>query len=396
MQILFITNAFPNPLQRTKGTYNLQLARGLAQEHTVRVIAPIQWTDEWQGRRKGQGSLNRERCEQIDGMEVHYPRYYYTPKILRAQYGWFFWQSVRRTGRRLLAAQRPDVILGYWAHPDGEAVVRLARQAQIPAAMVVGGSDVLLLTSDASRRRCVLRILEAMDAVVTVSGDLKAKLVGFGIDAQKIHTMSRGVDRERFAPGDRSEARRRLHIPADAKVLVWVGRMVPVKGLDILLDACAKLKERGVGFHLYLVGDGPLQSALEAQVQSGGLSSAVTFVGSVLHEQLADWYRAADYTVLTSHSEGVPNVLLESLACGTPFVASRVGGILELAKDACNRLVPPGDPEVLADALVKALAGPEAGSELAFQGPDCSEAATTLGRILDSLVSVTSEKLCAT
>ena len=97
-----------------------------------------------------------------------------------------------------------------------------------------------------------------------------------------------------------------------------------------------------------LVGDGPQRGRLQARAAAPGLAGRVVFAGAVGHETLPLWYRAADLTVLPSLSEGVPNVLLESLACGTPFVASRVGSIPDLTLDPENDLVPPGDPVALA------------------------------------------------
>jgi peptidoglycan/xylan/chitin deacetylase (PgdA/CDA1 family) len=131
--------------------------------------------------------------------------------------------------------------------------------------------------------------------------------------------------------------------------------MVPVKGLDVLLHACSTLQSHGTSFKLYLIGNGPLRATLEAQCASLGITDHVRFIGSVPHDQLGSWYRAADCTVLSSHSEGIPNVLRESLACGTPFVATRVGGISEIASGPLNRLVDAGDHSALADAVKSIL-----------------------------------------
>jgi glycosyltransferase involved in cell wall biosynthesis len=140
-------------------------------------------------------------------------------------------------------------------------------------------------------------------------------------------------------------------------VLLWVGHMVPVKGLDVLINACALACGRA-DFRLYLIGSGPLREDLVRQAAALGVTDRVQFVGYVAHDQLGDWYRAADMTVLPSHSEGVPNVLLESIASGTPFVASRVGGVPEIADPLIDRLVAPGNPTALADALVDAIIAP--------------------------------------
>jgi glycosyltransferase involved in cell wall biosynthesis len=386
MKLLFLSNVFPNPWQPTKGTFNLELLRALARRHEVRVVAPVSWVEEWQGRRKGGARPGAGRRAVVGGIETHYPRFYYPPKVLRSLYGEFFWYSVRPTVRRLLDESRPDAVIGYWAHPDGEAALRVARSVNVPGVVMVGGSDVLLLARQSRRRRCVAAVLRQADAVVTASRDLKEKVAAFGIDPGKIHVAYRGVATDRFIPGDRHEARRRLGIPVDRPTLLWVGRMVPVKGLDVLLQACGRLRDQGVAFRLHLVGDGPLGKVLEAETHNRGLSGAVSFVGSVPHEALPDWYQAADLTVLPSRSEGVPNVLRESAACGTPFVASRVGGIAEIAEPDRDRLVAPEDPAALAEAIAASLREASPARPAGNSPAGWDEAAEALVRILQPLV----------
>jgi glycosyltransferase involved in cell wall biosynthesis len=267
--------------------------------------------------------------------------------------------SSRRTMRRVMAALRPDCILSYWAHPDGAVAARFAREAQIPSAVIVGGSDVLVLARrPGRRRRSVVRALEATDAVITVGRQLADAVEALGIPASKVHVVYQGIDDALFSPGPATAARGRLGVPETAKVLVSVGSLVPVKGIDTLLEAMSRLTARQHDVKLYLVGDGSSRGALEALAARLGLQSVVRFVGSVEQSALPDWYRAADLTVLASRSEGVPNVLRESLACGTPFVATRVGGVSEIAAGMSSRLVPAEDPGALADAISRALAEP--------------------------------------
>jgi glycosyltransferase involved in cell wall biosynthesis len=252
---------------------------------------------------------------------------------------------------------------------------------------MVGGSDVLVHARQGARRRRVGGVLKTADAVVAVSQDLRAKILEFGVHPEKVHVVPRGVDLGRFAPGDRAEARRRLGIPEEGDVILWVGRMVPVKGLDVLIRACGILRDRGAPARVYLVGDGPSRPALESQSRAGGLSEIVSFVGSQPHDRLPDWYRAADLTVLPSRSEGIPNVLRESLACGTPFVASRVGGIPELAaSDPDSRLVPPDDADALGEAIGRALTARGTDSTPRPRPVSLEESARVLTRILRSLV----------
>jgi teichuronic acid biosynthesis glycosyltransferase TuaC len=355
MRLLFLSNEFPNRCERSKATFNQDLLTALARDHEVTVISPIAWWDELRTRCR-HPFRPWLRTRQVGRLVVHHPRFYYTPGRLRHWYGSFLWWSLRATVSRILRGPQPDCVLSYWAHPDGEAAVRLAQTLGVPSVVMVGGSDVLLLTRDPRRKRCIRRVLQQADAVVAVSRDLANKVVELGVAADRVHVLRRGVDGAVFSPGDRGAARKTLGLPADRRLLLWVGRMVPVKGLDTLLAACDLLRQRGSDFHLCLVGDGPLRPALAAEVRKRGLSGHVTFAGSVAHHQLSPWFQAADLTVLPSRSEGIPNVLLESLACGTPFVASAVGGVPEIAGHAAARLVPPDRPDELAAALAWALA----------------------------------------
>ena len=194
--------------------------------------------------RRGDVSLGRDCQVVCDCVEVHHPRFLYPPGVLREHYGWFFWQSIQGTVRRLISTKLPDVVIGYWVHPDGEAAVRIARLAGVPSAVIVGGSDVLLITRRHGRRRCVLDVLRATDAVVTVNQHLKETIVHLGVEPERIHVWHQGIDETVFGPADRLSAKTRLGIPANHHALVWVGRMVPVKGLDVLLGSCESCRTR--------------------------------------------------------------------------------------------------------------------------------------------------------
>jgi len=363
MRILFLANDFPSPWLPTKGTFNFELARSLAAQHEVQVLAPIPWFSELARRTGISPELTKARTEKRDGLTIYYPRYYYTPKIGRSWYDWYMWYSVKSSLKKL-AVFRPDAVIGYWPFPDGAVAVKFARQIGATSFVMAGGSGILIHAHESKwRRRKIVEALSAADGVLAVSADLRQKTIELGIPAEKVHLVYRGVDRERFSPGDKAGARRRLGLPQRVPLFLWVGRMVPVKGLDVLLQAAAGLQRRGRPFQLILAGDGFERRRFEVVAAALGLGEAARFVGPVLHHELADWFRAADWTVLTSHSEGVPNVLLESHACGTPFIATRVGGVAEIAVDGVDRLVAPADHEEFAEQMSLALATPRADAE---------------------------------
>ena len=378
MRILFLASDFPNPVQPTRGTFNRALAQALSRHHDLRCINPIPWPDRL--RRRGATPAPR-RDTLAGGATVWHPTYYYPPKIFRSGYHrWLSW-SIRGAVAQATASWKPQVMLAYWAHPDGAAAASIAKAISVPSAVIVGGSDVLLLPGDPRRRRAVVAALQQADAVITINRHLQTKVAELGIRPDKIHVWSQGVDREVFRPGDKSAARAKLGIEPDVFTFLCVARLVHVKGIDVLLQACRILADQAAAFRMFIVGDGPLRGDLESQAAALGLREIVTFAGAREPAELGDWYRAADRTVLPSRSEGLPNVLRESLACGTRFIASDVGGIREIAGDA-DVLVAPQDPQALAQAMGRSMTQPPPPPPPL---PDWDESAQALAQILTNL-----------
>lgn len=357
MRVLALTSLYPNPYQPHRAAFNRQQLRALADEHEVRVIAPIAWTGEWSGRRGRAGSGERlpaERRLVTDGMIVHHPRFAYPPKFLRVWHGRFFVQSVRRCFTEVVRDWRPDVVLGCWAYPDGWAAVQLAREAGLPVAIKVHGSDVLTVGDYPAKRRRTVETLTGADAVVAVSKHLRERAIEMGADPLRTRVVYNGVDTGLFMPGNGEEARRRLGITTGAPLILAVGNLVHVKGFDVLLKALSTVAD-AIPFQCAVVGGGPLERELQREVNDLGLGDRVRLVGARPLSELATWYRASSLLVLPSRSEGIPNVLLEAMACGTPFIASRVGGVPEIAGEGA--LVAPEDPAALAGKIREVLSG---------------------------------------
>jgi teichuronic acid biosynthesis glycosyltransferase TuaC len=126
MKVLFYSYAYPNPVQPGLGTFNRSMIAGMAGENDIRVVSPVSFVDAWSARLKGKlpKGLNDPEFSAVAGVPAEYVSYYYTPKILRTQYArWMAW-SVGRRLNRTMKTFRPDVVLSYWAHPDGEVAVR--------------------------------------------------------------------------------------------------------------------------------------------------------------------------------------------------------------------------------------------------------------------------------
>ena len=356
MRILALTQMYPRPGADLFAPFNAQQFRQLARLHELRMIRPVPWTQ--RRLRDAVPTLRANQCLNDDVIAVEYPPFFFTPKFGHCYHGHFYLWSVRHTVRRAATEFRPDVILSCWAHPDGWAAVQLGRELGIPVVIKVIGSDVLVLARNLRRRRRVAEALSAADGVVTVSGDLACRVAGLGVDPRRIYVVSEGIDQDLFCPGDQTAARAALKLPVIGKRLLFVGNLLFSKGAGILLQACKLLRQRGVKFHCDVVGMGRDEQALRALSRQLELGEAVTFVGACSHSKLRDWYRATDLVVLPSFSEGIPNVLRESVMCGRGFVATNVGGIPEITLPSLGRLVEPGEPLGLAEAISQALVDP--------------------------------------
>jgi D-inositol-3-phosphate glycosyltransferase len=221
----------------------------------------------------------------------------------------------------------------------------------------------------AARIRGEGEVVAAADRLVAITDEEARQLVElYDADRRRVKTVSPGVDLSVFCPGPAAAARARLGLPADAVVLMFAGRIQPLKGPDVVLHAAADLLRScpGLADRLVVVFvGGPSGSEVGAPGRLDGLAGRLDIVGSVRMEppcpqrELADWYRAATVVLVPSHSESFGLVALEAQACGTPVVAAAVGGLRTAVRDGYSGVLVEGhDPAVWARVLEKLIASP--------------------------------------
>lgn len=386
MNILFLSQTFPDQNAPTRGIYNGELCCALTRAGcSVKAIAPRSWLERKKGYQPTAECIDHE-------VEVHFPTYWQIPKFGQLNSGQRMWNSVRGLVESIGKTWQPDLVLSYWAHPDGEAGLCAAEMFGVQSAVIVGGSDILQLPHLPGRGPKVRRVLEQSTKVLSVSDGLRHSTIDLGISPEKVVTLRQGINPERFSSQPKETMKKWLGLETDRKLLLWVGRMVPVKDLLTLLKAVKVVVAQGQDVHLCLAGDGPMKSRLKTEIWHLQLEKHVTLLGAVSHLELPKWYQAADMTVLSSVSEGLPNVLRESLACGTPFVSTDVGSIEEIASHEYSMLVPPKNPEAFATAIQLVLNGPQGEAAANFQPRSWDDTAADLLNLF-STQSVSQEAL---
>lgn len=236
---------------------------------------------------------------------------------------------------------RFDLVHAHFAFPDAFAAARVTQRMGIPLVVTLHGADALNVAPRKDLIGMVVRSgIKAARIVLCVSEDMSAAVGGLlpGLD---VRAAVNGFDDCLFRVSD---TRRDLGV-------LFVGLLLPVKNVDIVLRAFARTHKK-TDAPLTIVGDGPLREDLEALAAQLGIADSVDFLGHKSRAEVASLMQRARVLALPSSSEGYPLVVVEALACGTPVVASRVGGIPEImASDEAGTLVAPGDIESLASAL---------------------------------------------
>lgn len=357
MRVLIVTKIFPNGAEPHSSPFNRQQFAALSRLCEVEILATIPWFPGAAHFRRWSAAgrlLNVPARERIDGLDVSHPRFVYIPKIGDTLSGPLYAASLAL--EVLSKRGSVDLVLGSWAYPDGYAAVVLAELLGVPCVIKVHGSDINVLAQRRSARRRLSWAIPRAERVIAVSRQLANAVAELGIDRARVDVVPNGVDTELFQPRDRAAARQKLGIETSGPGVVYVGRVEPDKGVLDLVRAFDSPRLRGV--ELWMVGDGSARQECELLARELGVRLSV--VGTVAHSMIPEWLAASHVLALPSFAEGMPNVVLEAIACGRRVVATRVGGIPDiLVSERLGELVEPRDPRRLGAAIERALSLPD-------------------------------------
>ena len=361
-RLLVFSSLFPSQATPNAGLFIRERMFRMAKHLPVTVVSPRPWFP-------GQGLIRRirphirqrtSRQELQEGVTVCYPRFFSIPLIFKQLDGVFMALGSYALLRRLRKQRRYTLLDAHFAYPDGYAATLLGKWLKMPVTITLRGTEVPQ-TSNRWLRPYLVRALVRANRIFSVSESLRQHAIALGVEPDKIRVVANGVDSSRFYPLDRLEARRRLGIAADAKVLISVGALVERKGFHRVIEVLPELLTAHPKLYYLIVGgasvEGDMRAELEQQVKALGLHNRVSFLGSLPPTELKWPLSAADLFVLATSNEGWANVFLEAMACGLPVITTDVGGNAEVVcQPALGTIVPYGRPLALRDALQAALA----------------------------------------
>lgn len=391
MRVLSIATLFPNPVRPGFGIFvgnqmRAVVARGDIDLVMVSPIGMPPWPLSTRDPYARLRSIPRESDEV--GLPVHYPRFTLFPKVGGDSNPGRIAQAVLPLARQLHAEQPFDLVDAQFFFPDGPAAALVAEALGLPLTIKSRGADIHYW---GKRPKALVQMLAAAHrsaGLLAVSEALRDDMIGLGMPAERTFVHYTGLDHERFRPIDRGAARALIsalpgiEIAGDGPLLVTPGALIPRKGQRLAVEALTRLPDT----RLALAGAGEDENALRALASDLGIAERVHFLGQVGHETLPTLLCAADALVLPSASEGLANVWVEALACGTPIVIPDVGGAREIVQDGSAGRLVQRDGASIAAAVFDLLSAPPTQAQVAANASRFSWSANA-----ENLVSIWNE-----
>ncbi len=353
MKVLVFTTLFPNKEMPNHAAFIRERVRHMAKLCDITVVAPVPYFPRLKLNSKWYRFSQIPLEEEIDGVKVYHPRYLVIPGFFRCLYGYFIYLGTHQLVKRLYKKNKYDILEGHFIYPDCFAAVKIAKQLGVKVAINARGTDINWYPKFYLIRKQIKDILNSADIVISVSSDLKKQMIELGCDENKIAHIHNGVAKEVFFYMPKAGARKILKLSEDGKIILSVGLLIERKGFHLLIEALKLIEDNSIS--LYIIGDGEWKDKLTELIDKLGLNDRIHIVPTSSHERLRLWYTSADLFCLVSLREGVPNVIKEALACGTPVLSMNKWGLKEFVGESNGCLIESYKPADIARNIQGAL-----------------------------------------
>jgi teichuronic acid biosynthesis glycosyltransferase TuaC len=397
IRTLLFSSLYPSSVRPGHGIFVETRLRELLSSGQIqtKVVAPVPWFFSTSDRFGEYARMARTPTrETYNGVDVLHPRYFLPPKVGMNIAPFTMAMGAMPAIQRLLDDGYDfDVIDAHYYYPDGVAAALLARRFNKPFTVTARGTDINLIANYWLPRKMMQWASCRAFASIGVSQALIQVMGKIGMPPTRLMMMPNGVDLDRFHLQPQAEMRAVLGWQV-GPTLLSVGNLVENKGHHIAIKALTHLSN----FRLVIAGEGPERQALQALANQTNVASRVQFLGRVEQDQLAKCYNAADILVLASSREGWPNVLLESMACGTPVVATMVGGVPEIVtSESAGRLMATRDVAAAVHSIQELWLHLPDRTSVRARALGCSWQCTSEAqkKLFASMVAGTAELACA-
>ncbi|MGF1723864.1 glycosyltransferase family 4 protein [Photobacterium nomapromontoriensis] len=359
MKLLTITTLYPNTTDLKHGVFIENRLRQLQLHYPdveCTVIAPVPWfpfNHSIFGHYSQYASV--PRVEQRYGITAYHPRYIVIPKIGMQLTPYTLQHCLYRQIQTLQQdGLEFDLIDGHYFFPDGIAIAKVAKQLGKPFTVTARGTDINLIPQYTHPLRQIQHVFQHSNHNLAVCEALRQAMIMHGANPSKTTTARNGVDLDLFHFTDEARKltlRKQLGLPSQGPIFLSVGLLVERKGHHLVIEAMKHHPDA----HLLIAGTGPEDHHLKQLAHTLHLSRQITFLGGLSQPELADYFGASDLSILASNREGWANVLLESMACGTPVIATNIWGTPEVVRTPEAGQLVERNSQSIADGITQLL-----------------------------------------
>ena len=364
LKILILTHAFPTKHNPIASTFLLNQLEELKKYCNVKVIYPYGYVPKIKILNPYYRFSQMPNEEIINGIQVYHPKYLMIPRMIFGTKFLNLYLSIesifsyllsRKTASKITQEWNPDIIHMHGSLSEGWLGKMLKKKYKKPLLVTVYGEDITRLSKEIFSAPITKSNLNASDAIISQSEFLRKEIESLGVKSKKFFIIPMGAKLGWFKPKDKIKIRKELSLEKDKKIILFVGHLIPRKGVEYLIRAVKLLSEKDENILCLVIGRGELEESLKKLTSELNLNNHISFLGMKTNKEIAPYMNACDVFALPSLNEGLPVVLCEALACGKPVVATNVAGTPELVNNGVGFLVKPKDIDGLAEKIKLAL-----------------------------------------